>query len=449
MGEVISCAPGAHIGELKALGFLKEKLGNSSYLILTNYHLPDVHGTLEIDLVFINYHGVFLLEVKDWWGKIVADPVHWENKGHKRHSPVVSIENKAKVAHSVLAEAGLGGVSVVGLVVLAKGTGALITDDEHTKRKVFGLNDDLIHALTSDEYLFSPNATRLPSSMLEKVKHSFLKKKVDPEQNLVGQYRLVAEMPGGETYDAFEAVHLTISQRRVRLKRYHIPAIKSMQHLQESVRRFKQDMEALSYVEGHTNIVRAYDFFKDPDTDDTYYLALEYIDGKTLRDILDENQEISLQQQMRYLMPVADALDYCHTQTRPIIHRNLTPNSIYATEDGTIKLGDFDFAKVPAIGDTISKAGEPLVENKYVAPEQITDARNVEPPADIYSLGAVWYDLALRRPKDEPIRMALIEDADLPEDAKDLMRQMLAPHPESRLEWAAYVSEWFELLASI
>jgi serine/threonine protein kinase len=446
MADVITCAPGAHIGEMKTRDFLKTSLSDS-YLILTNYHLPDQNSTLEIDLVVLTYYGVFLLEVKHWWGQIEADQTHWLQGGKRHASPLTGIENKAKVVHSTLRQAhpGLRDVSVVGFVVLSKGDALLEIDDPRADR-VFTLDADLVAALTSERYLFNPNHYQpLDRNGIKAVRQTLLRQHVDPERRLVGNYEIVDELPPGEGYEAFVAQHVNISGRRARLKKYHVPQVQSQQQLRQSVRQFKQDMEALAQVEIHPNIVRAYDFFKDPDVDDTYYLALELVAGKSLRQLLDEGKRWSLAESARLLAPVADALDYVHGQG--IVHRNLTPESIYVGEDGQVRLGDFDFARVPAIGQTITKTNVPLVSNKYIAPEQLENPRTAGKAADLYSLGAVWYDLLLARPAEEPIRHALIARSDLPDLAKQLLRELLAPRPEERPASATEVGEWLEMLA--
>lgn len=451
--EVITCAPTVNIGELKALGFLREQLDKASgyHLILSNYHLPDGNATLEIDLLVLNSQGVFLLEVKDWWGRITGDSTHWlQVWANKRHpSPLTSIDTKAKRVHSVVASGrpDLRKVSVVGFVVLSRGDNQLALDDhpDRTKR-VFPLRDGLIKALTGRDYLYSDSTLNLDKTRFTVVKNSLIRQKVDPQRRLVGSYELIGELTPGDTYDAYAAQHVTIGSRRVRLKKYHIPAIRSEQHLAETVRQFKQDMEALAQVDSHPNIVRAYDFFKDPDVDDTYYLALELVDGRMLREVIDEGGEMTVAQSARLLIPVADALAYCHQ--RGIIHRNLTPYSIYVTNDGRVKMGDFDFARVPAIGQTITKTGQVLVETKYTAPEQLTRPREADARADLYSLGVVWYDMLFRRPEEEPVRLALIQQSNLLEDVRDLLRHLLASRPEERPASAVEVKEWFELLAA-
>ena len=444
MAQVIPCAPGAHIGEMKTRDFLRKRLADS-YIILTNYHLPDANATLEIDLGVLTYYGVYLLEVKHWWGKIEADQTHWLQGGKRHPSPLTSIDTKAKVLHSTMATVhpGLGGVSVVGFVVLSKGDALLEIDDPRSDR-VFILDDRLLQALTSEEYQYRPGrGLPLDRGRMKAVLETLLRQHVDPERRLVGNYQIVEELGAGEGYEAFEAQHVDIQGRRVRLKRYHVPEVQSQRHLQESVRQFKQDMEALSRVDFHPNIVRAYDFFKDPDVDDTYYLALELVEGQTLREIIDEG-EVTLGESLRYLAAVADALAYVHGQG--IVHRNLTPQAVYVTDEGRVKVGDFDFARVPAIGATISQTDQPLVVNKYVAPEQLENPRAAGTPADLYSLGAVWYDLLFQPPQDEAIRHALIVRSELPDLVKQLLRELLSTDPDDRPS-AAGVQEWLEMLA--
>lgn len=448
---VITCAPVANTGELRTLGFLREHLEGLSthHTILTNYHMPDRNSTLEIDLVVINGQGVFLLEVKDWLGRIEGDSTHWRQVwANRRHpSPLTSIDFKAKRVHGIISSdhADLRNVSVVGFVVLTRGDSKLTLDDHpDRKKRVFPLNDRLIHALNSRDYLYSRTAISVNRSRFSTVKHCLIRQKVDPERRLVGSYEIVGELTPGDSYDAFEAQHVTISNRRVRLKKYHIPVIHSEKQLEEAVRQFKQDMEALAYVDSHPNVVRAYDFYKDPDVDDTYYLALELVEGKTLREVIDE-KELTLAESARYLVSVADALAYCHKQG--IIHRNLTPYSVYITDDNQVKLGDFDFARVPAIGQTITKTGHVLVNTKYTAPEQLINPREVDARADLYALGAIWYDMLFRRPEDEPVRLALIQKSNLMEDARDILRRLLNARPGDRPDSSLEVKTWFELFA--
>lgn len=439
--RVIPCAPGAHIGEQIALGFLKENLRDG--IILTNYHLPDVTGTLEIDLLVINYRGVWLLEVKHWWGKIFADSIHWLHAGRKHPSPMTTIEKKAKVVHGALVDEGVGNTSVVGFVVLSKGIATLEINDRRAER-VFGLKDDLVEAVTGQDYVFSTNRQMLKSTQIDRIADIFVRKHVDPEWRIVGNYRLVQKVGDGEGCQIFEGQHVAIQNRRARMKRYEIDAIRSRDHLEQSVRLFKQDIEALTRLEAHQHFVGAYDFMTDPDSDAVYWLLLEHVDGETLEQRLQRSGRMSPNEQLSLLVSVAEALAYCHSEG--VIHRNLTPGAIWLTPNGDVKVGDFDFARVPALGFTISETGVPLVSNKFIAPEQQADPRSADHRADLYSLGGIWYEMVFQPQRDEPILVHRIDESDLTSDEKDLMKSLLANHSDDRPDSAAEVREWLELL---
>src|SRR6266545_4128496 len=82
----IQCAPGAHIGEEIAAEFIRDTFKDSDGVLLSNYHHPNGigAGTDEIDLLLVNSRGVWLLEVKHWFGHIVADQYDWLQAG-RRH----------------------------------------------------------------------------------------------------------------------------------------------------------------------------------------------------------------------------------------------------------------------------------------------------------------------------------------------------------------------------
>ena len=203
-------------------------------------------------------------------------------------------------------------------------------------------------------------------------------------------------------------------------------------------------MEALAQLEGHPHIVQAYDFLADPDSDDTYWLLLEYVEGETLESYLMESKDIFINKQLEILGAIADALNHCHR--RNILHRNLTPASIFLTVDGSIKVGNFDYARVPMLGFTISQTGEALVQTRYTAPEQLSDPRTADYRADLYSLGAIWYDMLFRPGSEEPMLVHQVDNAPISTDAKELLESLLSHRAADRPESAADVVDWFELL---
>lgn len=440
----IPCAPGAHIGEQIARQFLMRELAASAGVLLTNYHHPAGNGTQEHDLVLINERGVWAIEVKHWFGRIDADAVYWLHAGHRHPSPVISVEGKARSMASALSSAGFTNISTVGLVVLTRHEGKFGSDppDEH-RRKVFRLTRPLIEAVTGTDYLYRPHNQRLTPVLMQQIATTLVQRRVDPERRIIGSYRLLRELEPGASFRTYEAQHVRFEHLRARVKHYQVTGYTSRVELDAAVRRFEQDMRALIQLE-HPGIVREIDFLPDADSDDTYWMLTEWIEGQSLRDMLDDDAPIAFADQLRVLRPLAAALAACHS--KGILHRNVIPESVYVADTGEVKLGDFDCARVPGGGTTISVTGMPLATSKYTAPELRDGFRPADARADLYALGALWYDMALRRPADEPIVLARVEEAPLSKDARELLRSLLAPQPKKRPASATEVQEWLEML---
>ena len=439
--EAIHCHPHPHIGETLTVNYLRHNL--PSGVLLVNYHLPDMSGTQEIDVVVLNYNGVYLLEVKHWYGPIEADQVHWRHaSGDLRQSPIPIIEQKAKRMNGFLVAHGWRNVSVVGLVVLSKGTGALTINDPQA-HKVFGLHESLIQALTGRDYVFHPKCRTLRSSELDRLRDTILDSHVTDAERRVAGYRVLEERDR-ELYVELTAEDPEFPGRRVRVKQYDVPLIGSQRELEQAVGRFKRDMAALVEAGPHPNLVMPHQFRRDESSDERYYLVLEWAGGQTLADRLAAGP-LEPGEQLDILRDVAAALAHCHRHG--VYHRDLSPSSVYLTAEGRAKVGDFDFAKVPAISRTLVQTGKQLVEGRHVSPEQAFHASDVDGRADVYSLGATWYDMLFRPAADTPLDRARIAQAPLPEDAREILRSMLAERRSDRPDSMEEVQHWLDLLA--
>jgi serine/threonine protein kinase len=439
--EIIHCYPHPNIGETLTANYLRHHLPGGS-VALGNYYLPDPPGTLEIDLVVINRNGVYLLEVKHWLGSIEGDQVHWRHSsGDLRDNPLVSIEHKARVMHGFLQSQGWGHVSVVGLVVLSKGAGALRSTDPNA-HKVFGLHETLIQALTGREYVFHPNSPTLAGGEIRRLRKVILDNHVADAERRAAGYRVLSERDRGH-YVELEAEDPEFPGRKLRVKQYDVPGVGSQKELEEAVARFKRDMAALLEAGPHPNLVLPYQFRRDDSSDERYYLVLEWVGDQRLAERLAMGP-IELSEQLRLLNDIAAALAHCHAQG--VTHRNLSPASVYLTAEGRAKVGDFDFAKVPTISRTLAQTGQRLVEGRHVSPEQAFHASDVDARADVYSLGAIWYDMLFRPGPDETLDRTRIDAAPLPDDGKEILHMMLAERRSERPESMAEVQRWLEML---
>jgi serine/threonine protein kinase len=439
--EVRHCTTDRNRGETLTVNYLRHNLPSS--VLLVNYHLPAGTGTREIDVAVLNHNGVYLLEVKHWYGPIVGDQVNWQHaSGELRPSPIPIIEQKAKKTHGFLSQHGWRDVSVTGLVVLSKGAGALQLDDPQAHR-VFGLQESLIDALTGREYVFHPQSKILSSSEVRRLRETLLRAHVtDAEQRVFG-YHVLEEHDRGY-YVELIAEDPELPGQRVRIKQYDVPEIGSWRQLQEAVDRFKRDIKALHEAGAHPNLVRPYRFRRDQSSDERYYLiVVDWVAERALAERLAQGP-MSQDEQLRVLNDIASGLAHCHAHG--VYHRNLSPESIFLSADGQAKVGDFDFAKVPTVTKTLVKTGKQLVEGRHVSPEQAFHASRIDQRADIFSLGAVWYDMLFRPEPDAVIDHARIDEAPLPQDGKDILRMMLAGPPTDRPESMDEVQKWLEVI---
>ncbi len=449
----IPCAQNDNEGEQITRNFLLSSLANSDGVLLGNYHIPVNNGTLECDFVLFNQYGIWVIEVKNWRRSINIDRVNWErDDGLIIHSPLISIETKAKILASVLKNEGYRNVSVVGLVVLSQAKATLENTDnvetrEPHEHKIFHLDSRLLRALSSKNYLYDARNKELSVGLIQQIVDMLLPRSIDPEQQRIGEsYRIVYDLGPSpdKVYHAYKAIHINIPGRYARAKKYYTPTAFSTGDLEEGLFRFRRDLQALVKLEHHPNIVQVYDYQPDRDSSDIYWLLLEWIKGFTLQDMIENGPAMLFQEQRHILNGILDAIDCCHKND--IVHRNLTPACIYLLDDGTIKLSDFDFARVPDITKTLTTLGKPfpVKVSRYMAPELRTNAREADTRSDLYALGAIWYDMLAHPEPDEAIDLSQLSKLGLPKDASALLVSLLSHDPNNRPRNARAVKRWLE-----
>jgi Protein kinase domain/Nuclease-related domain len=453
--QYIACAYNDNIGEQITRNFLMNSLANTDGILLGNYHMPMNNSTLECDFVLFNRRGVWIIEVKNWRGRIDIDQINWKRgDGVILHSPLKSVEIKAKKLHTVLRDADFKNISVTGLVVMAQTSTRLsnnadVQSMEPHAYKIFNLNNQLINALNGREYLYHANNKELNPELIQQIVNMLLPRRVDTDRESIGDsYRILSDLGPGpnEIFHAYQAENVNIDGWYARAKKYYTPNAFSTRELTDFVRGFRRDMFALMQLKDHPNIVQVYNYLPDRDSNDIYWLLLEWITGITLQDALDMGMVIPFQEQLRILNAIVNGLDSCHNHD--ILHRNLTPSCIYLTNDGTAKIGDFDFARVPTnLMETITIEGEPspVTVNRHMAPELRINARVADVRSDLYALGAIWYDMLFPSlDPDEDINLSRLEETELSPVARDLLSKLLAADPKERPQRAQAVKRWLE-----
>lgn len=198
---------------------------------------------------------------------------------------------------------------------------------------------------------------------------------------------------------------------------------KILDHKKAKVR-FIREVNLLMQL-NHPGIMRIYDARK---WNDILFYVMEYVEGKSLRQSLQEEGRFPLKTVVRILSLVADALEHAHRVT---IHRDLAPENIMLVPDGSVRLLDFGLAKLNDNYKDLTSAGTNLGRIEYIAPEQQMDASKVDARADIYPLGIMFFEMLVgRRPKiNEKITDLCPE---LPKESIEFLRKATDPDPNNR-----------------
>jgi eukaryotic-like serine/threonine-protein kinase len=271
-------------------------------------------------------------------------------------------------------------------------------------------------------------------------------------QVLDGKYRLDALLAEGGMGAVYRATHVMLG-KTVAIKLIR-PAIVASP---EIVRRFQREARAATAL-NHPNIVSVYDLGQTPDG--TLYIAMEYIDGPSLKTLIQAGRSIPLTRTIAILRQVASALATAHKHN--IIHRDLKPHNIMLAEglDGSevAKLVDFGIAKTFDESTQLTSAGSALGTPYYMSPEQI-EGRTVDARSDLYALGIILYEMLVgevpfadqstpavlvKQLKERPVRPSL-RNAAVPASLETIALRCLEKDPALRFqsadEFAAALNE--------
>jgi serine/threonine protein kinase len=263
----------------------------------------------------------------------------------------------------------------------------------------------------------------------------------------VGPYRILEELGRGAAGRVFKVEH-NITQRLEAMKVLERGRPDAPELAERSLREIR-----LQARMDHPNIAAIHNAFW---AGEDLVLVMELIEGCSLRRLLEAGR-IPLPAAIDYACQALSALAYAHA--RGVIHRDISPSNMIVGSDGPLKLSDFGLAKGPA-DVRVSQNGAPLGSLYYMSPEQVRGLSQVDARSDIYSLGAVLYELVTgRKPFDgESAYSIMVEQVEkqpappievepgLPEPLNDIILRALEKDPSRRFSSA---DEFRELLMQI
>ncbi len=191
------------------------------------------------------------------------------------------------------------------------------------------------------------------------------------------------------------------------------------------VERFRREAQSAANLT-HPNIVAVYDWGKYANT---YFMAMEYVQGRTLADILRANGHINSVQAAEIANEVAAALGNAHASG--VVHRDIKPANILIGANGQVKVADFGIARAmnAPSENNLTQVGSVMGTATYFSPEQAQGAQP-DPRSDLYSLGIVLYEMVAGKPPfsgENPVSIAYKQVHDLPQPLNQLVADVPRP----------------------
>lgn len=206
---------------------------------------------------------------------------------------------------------------------------------------------------------------------------------LQPDAIVDGRYKLVCRVGSGGMADVWLAEDAQLG-RRVALKMLHRRFASDAQF----VERFRQEASHAAGLQ-HPNVVGVYD---RGSWEGAYYIAMEYVEGPTLKEIVRERGALSPGLAADVVVQILRAARYAHK--RGIVHRDLKPQNVILDEEGRVKVTDFGIARAGA--SEMTETGAIMGTAQYLSPEQ-AQGKPVDARSDLYSIGVILWELLTGR----------------------------------------------------
>jgi formylglycine-generating enzyme required for sulfatase activity len=249
---------------------------------------------------------------------------------------------------------------------------------------------------------------------------------------LSGRYKIIRKLGEGGMGAVFLAEDTHLDNRPIAIK--SLPLIVAGN--ERSLKQLKQEAKlALKLSHPYIVSLRSFESSKHGP-----YLVMDYIDGKTLEMVLTEKERLSEMEVLRLFQPIAEALDYAHSQG--VVHRDIKPSNIMIRDDGVPFIMDFGIAREMKESFTRLTGKDTSGTLPYMSPEQVRGAMP-SPAQDVYSLAVTLYECLTGNPPfcrgdiHYQIIHEQVDGSKLPDGLRDIVLKGLSKHPDDRPQTCA------------
>jgi len=200
---------------------------------------------------------------------------------------------------------------------------------------------------------------------------------------ILGHYRIIREIARSNDV-VYEALDTRIN-RRVAIKEMLLPAGATESVRQDRIRRFMREARAAGSL-AHPNIVTIYETEEE---NGRYFIVMEYLEGENLRQRLDREGALPVEEACHIILQVLDGLSHAHS--KGVIHRDIKPENIHLLPDGRVVLTDFGIARLK-FEPNITMDGQIFGTPSYMSPEQVM-GQEIDERSDLFSVGVVLYEM--------------------------------------------------------
>ena len=384
----------------------------TGFRVLPNFSLKQAGGAaLEYDVVILAPHAVFVIETKEWYGRLTGDDTEWLLNQQPKKCPLWLVDLKCKVL-----KGRLGGVAnhvwIEPLLVVPENTRNELCGNWASH--VVNLNN-LISRVSDEGMVCHPRAVSLYHQAIQDLLQGAWAAQRRGIKRRYGGWEATELLSADEESAEYKAKRALVDDPTpYRIRTWRISPYGAPEEREQRLRIVRRPTEALAKIGRHPNLLPVLAFDESPD-DSEFYEVTEWSDFGTLHGFLTngEREPLTLRERLEIAADVTSALEAVHAQG--LVHRNLCPETIQVGFDRKPRVTDFDRAYIEGAASVFETTARRAKNPAYLAPE-LSDVFNYEfdSSADMYSFGVLLYELLVDKvPFDGPSEAVLAKGGSL------------------------------------